>query len=411
MPKGSERIDFVRRPAAANTNFLESFPMLTPEQIALVKATVPVLREHGVALTKHFYARMLNGNPELRQVFNQGHQRAGRQQEALAAAVLAYAENIEDPTPLLGAVQHIASKHVSVGIRAEHYPIVGKHLLASIQEVLGDAATPELIDAWAAAYGQLADILIGVEAKRYAEAANCEGGWSGWRAFRIAEKKQETADVASFTLVPADGGALAAVKPGQFVSVRVYVESEKLMQPRQYTVSAADERSIRISVKAIKATDSLPAGMVSNTLHAKQAGDIVDVSFPGGEFVLSEGDNPVMLLSAGIGITPMIPMAKAAIAAGRSVTFYHLCRSKKDFALCAEAEALAAAHPNVRVIVRTTEDHGRPTVDDIAAETVRGADCYVCGPDAVMQLFAEGVRAGGAAKVTAEKFGTGMTAI
>ena len=139
--------------------------MLSKEQIELVTTTVPVLREHGVALTSHFYKRMLSHNPELMQVFNMGHQRAGFQQQALAGAVLTYAENIENLKPLLGAVAHIANKHVSVGIRAEHYPIVGKHLIASIKEVLGEAATPELIDAWTAAYTQLADILIGAEKK------------------------------------------------------------------------------------------------------------------------------------------------------------------------------------------------------------------------------------------------------
>ena len=141
--------------------------MLSKEQIELVTTTVPVLREHGVALTSHFYKRMLSHNPELMQVFNMGHQRAGFQQQALAGAVLTYAENIENLKPLLGAVAHIANKHVSVGIRAEHYPIVGKHLIASIKEVLGEAATPELIDAWTAAYTQLADILIGAEKNIY----------------------------------------------------------------------------------------------------------------------------------------------------------------------------------------------------------------------------------------------------
>lgn len=136
--------------------------MLTKQQIELVKATVPILREHGVALTSHFYKRMLSHNPELMQVFNMGHQRAGFQQQALAGAVLAYAENIENLPALLGAVAHIANKHVSVGIRAEHYRSSAKPLhLPPIKEVLGDAATPELIDAWTAAYMQLADVLIG----------------------------------------------------------------------------------------------------------------------------------------------------------------------------------------------------------------------------------------------------------
>lgn len=126
--------------------------MLTPRQIELVKATVPVLREHGVALITHFYQRMLNGNPELRNIFNTAHQAHGQQQKALAMAVLAYAENIENPAVLMPAVEHIATKHCTLGIRAEQYAIVGRHLLASIKEVLGEAATDELVEAWAAAY-------------------------------------------------------------------------------------------------------------------------------------------------------------------------------------------------------------------------------------------------------------------
>lgn len=83
--------------------------MLTARQKELVKATVPVLREHGVALISHFYKRMLTGNPELQNVFNNAHQARGHQQQALAGAVLAYAENIENPTVLLNAVKHIAT--------------------------------------------------------------------------------------------------------------------------------------------------------------------------------------------------------------------------------------------------------------------------------------------------------------
>ena len=141
--------------------------MLTPHQIELVKATVPVLQAHGVDLTKHFYARMLSKTPELRNVFHQAHQARGAQQQALAAAVLAYAQNIEHPENLLGAVKQIAQRHCSLGIRAEQYQIVGHHLIESIKEVLGAAATPELIDAWTAAYGMLADILIKAEQDIY----------------------------------------------------------------------------------------------------------------------------------------------------------------------------------------------------------------------------------------------------
>ena len=383
--------------------------MLTQQQIDLVKATVPVLAEHGVALTTHFYARMMKGNPELKQIFNQGHQRAGRQQASLAGAVLAYAQNIENPGVLIHAVKHIANKHVSVGIRPEHYGIVGKHLLASIQEVLGDAATPELIDAWAAAYGQLADIMIGVEGDLYRDNAMAEGGWSTWRSFRIAEKTEETPTVTSFVLVPADGGPVKAVAPGQYVSVRLHVASEGLVQPRQYTVSAATPEKLRISVKRIAAKGDLPAGMVSNALHNDyQVGDFVDVAPPVGEFVL-EADRPAVLVSAGIGITPMVAMLRACAAEDRPVTFFHVCRDNEDFALANEVREFCGKLSDGRLVVRLTGTEGRPTDADYAALVRPDAVYYLCGPADFMKAAAAGLRKAGVADadLRAELFGTG----
>ena len=150
---------------------------------------------------------MLGGNPELRQLFNQGHQQSGQQQQALAAAVAAYTEAYRRSLGPAAGGRRIAHKHVSLGVRAEHYAIVGKHLLASIREVLGEAATDELVDAWAAAYGQLADLLIGRERALYAAAASRDGGWTGWRAFKVVRKTPESAEITSFYLAPADGGA------------------------------------------------------------------------------------------------------------------------------------------------------------------------------------------------------------
>src|SRR5215204_1306277 len=114
----------------------------------------------GDTITRHFYKRMFTGNPDVRAFFNPAHQHSGGQQRALAAAICAYAQNIENPAVLAGAVELIAQKHCSLGVRAEHYPIVGEHLLGSIREVLGAACTEQIIDAWAAAYGLLAGILI-----------------------------------------------------------------------------------------------------------------------------------------------------------------------------------------------------------------------------------------------------------
>ena len=387
--------------------------MLTAKQIEIIKASVPVLMEHGVALTSNFYARMMRENPELRQVFNQAHQRTGKQQASLAGAVLAYAQHIENPAVLLGAVEHIAHKHVSVGIRAEHYPIVGKHLLAAIKELLGDAATDEFIGAWAAAYGQLADILIGVESGLYNESANAEGGWSGWRAFRVVEKKVETDLVTSFTLAPADGGRVMAVEPGQYVSVRVFVKSEGMMQPRQYTVSGADEGFIRISVKRVAAGDT-PAGMVSNTLHNDvQVGDLIDVAPPQGEFRLTGEKTPVVLISAGIGVTPMVAMMKAAVREDRPTTFCHVARDTASFPLKGEVEEDMRRLTDGRLVVRFTADEGRPTAADVATVVRPGADYYICGPESFMTFVADALKEAGVERehIRAEKFGTGMLAL
>ncbi len=385
--------------------------MLTKQQIELVKATVPVLREHGVALTSHFYKRMLSHNPELMQVFNMGHQRAGFQQQALAGAVLAYAENIENLQALLGAVAHIANKHVSVGIRAEHYPIVGKHLIASIKEVLGDAATPELIDAWTAAYMQLADVLIGAEKAIYDKNAVAEGGWTGWRFFKVAEKSKQTDNVTSFKLVPVDNGKMPEVKAGQYISVRVFVKGQDLIQPRQYTVVKADATSLTIAVKKVEAVEKSPAGMVSNTLHNDiNEGDVVEVSFPVGEFNLPEGNGELCLLSAGIGITPLFAMLKEAVQKDptRKISFVHVCKNKEAIPFREEL-ALVVKEGNVSFEVFETSEHGRPSEDFFKSLVSQGADYCICGPVPFMKLAASELVKNGVAenKIHAEKFGTG----
>lgn len=401
--------------------------MLSDTVRALVKATAPVLKTHGEALTRHFYARMFKGNPELKQIFNQGHQMAGRQQQALAAAVAAYAEHIDDPSVLLPVLERVAHKHVSLGVRAEHYAIVGRHLLASIREVLGEAATGELVDAWAAAYGQLADLLIDMEARLYAASAAREGGWTGWRAFRVAEKTPESAEITSFYLEPADGGPVPAFLPGQYVSVRLFVPALGIMQPRQYSLSDAPGAGrLRISVKREPAGEKRPVGMVSNLLHERiQPGDVIDVAPPQGEFTLDlSRDTPVVLISGGVGLTPMVSMLNAVERhqPGREVRFVHACREASAHAMRDHVNAVAARRPNVRRKVfyervgqgdrqGVDYDHvGRIDLHAIRDEVLLpDADYYLCGPLPFMQaqrrsLVELGVAPG---RIHVEAFGTG----
>lgn len=120
---------------------------LTPTQIATVKATAPALKEHGETITSLFYKNLLDANPGLRNVFNEANQVGGAQPRALAGAVFAYATYVDDLAKLGAAVERIAHKHASLNVQPEHYPIVGKFLLEAVATVLGDACTPEIVDA------------------------------------------------------------------------------------------------------------------------------------------------------------------------------------------------------------------------------------------------------------------------
>ncbi|MDY0883055.1 NO-inducible flavohemoprotein [Dongia soli] len=364
----------------------------------LVKATVPVLREHGVALTRHFYARMFAHNPELKHVFNQAHQVNGQQQQALAMAVLAYAENIDDPSVLAPVLQRITHKHASLGIRAEHYPIVGKHLLASIKEVLGDAASEELIAAWAAAYGQLADILIGAESALYRDAATVAGGWSGWRPFKVGKKIRESDEITSFYLYPVENAPLPAFKPGQFISIRGRAAGGQMIQPRQYSLSdAPNGEYLRLSIKRETGLEERPDGMISNWMHDKiEEGSVVELSPPFGDFFLhTDRETPVVLISGGVGLTPMMAMLNHLVRKQpqRRVVFVHGARHRGVHALNGHVRDLAERHPqvSVKVFYEKVGNDDKPGVDydlpgriDLTAikdETILPeADYYICGP-------------------------------
>lgn len=142
---------------------------LSPQAMTIVKATAPALRQHGVAITTRMYERMFSAHPEVKAMFDQAAQASGEQPRRLAAAILAYAENVDKLENLGGPVMRMAQRHVATHVKAEHYPIVAENLLAAIKDVLGDAATDEILSAWGEAYWYLADILIDKEAALYAQ--------------------------------------------------------------------------------------------------------------------------------------------------------------------------------------------------------------------------------------------------
>jgi len=368
------------------------FIMITEAQKELIKGTVPVLNEHGVALTSDFFKRMFDHNPELKHVFNMGNQQNARQQTALATAVLAYAEHIENPAVLLSAVKHIGQKHSSLNIRPEHYQIVGKHLLASIQEVLGAAATEELIEAWEVAYFQLADLMVGVEKDMYNQMIQSDGGWTGWKPFTIIKVVAETDEIQSIYLKPTDQGRLPKHEAGQYVSVRVFLPELHLYQPRQYSLSdASNGEYLRISVKR-EAAEGKPEGMVSNYIHQYvEVGKQLELTAPTGSFQLVESDKPHVFISGGVGQTPLMAMLEhlADKKEDKPITWIHGCRNPDLHAFKERVKTLESQHQNMTSFSFYDEAQGMDTdalegwvdlakID--ASYLPQEANYYLCGP-------------------------------
>jgi nitric oxide dioxygenase len=350
-----------------------------------IDASVPVLRAHGLAITTTFYKNIFAELPQLTNLFNMGNQANGAQQQSLASAVFAYAANIGNPDALGPVVNRIVHKHVSVGVRAEHYPIVGRHLLGAIAQTLGEAATPPLLAAWDEAYNALATIFINAEKAMYADAAIAPGQT---RAMRVTEVTPQSEDVLAIRMVAADGAPLPAFKAGQYLSVSVTFADGR-SQIRQYSLSdAPDGESMRISVKR--------DGEVSKWIHEHVAvGGELQVSPPFGDFTPdTESNEPVVLLSAGVGITPMIAALNriARVNPSRYVIFAHAARDAQHHAHQDDIAAARAVMPNLQVVTFLEDAQaggsalaGRMEVARLPSWPRTETDVYLCGPLAFMQ--------------------------
>ena len=366
--------------------------MLTANQVAVIKQTVPVLQENGEVLTRHFYERMFRENPEVLTFFNPAHQKAGTQQRALAGAICAYAQHIENPAALADAVELIAQKHASLGIQAEHYPVVGENLLASIQEVLGEAASPEIIDAWAAAYGVLATIFIDREQQIYQD-QKTDFGWTGFKRFVVKKREAASDNIVSLYLAPEDGQPLQAHQPGQYITVRLTPQDGEPVM-RNYSLSNRPGVKRELAV-----VDGASNGVCSNHLHDRiQEGDVLELAPPCGEFTLQTRDEtqrPLVLMAGGVGITPLLSMLYAALEAqpGREVIFIQCALNSAVRPFAEELAALQRDYTNLCTHLRLSEPSesdrhqgdydsegflDAALLDELLGE--RHADFYLCGP-------------------------------
>ncbi|WP_438971004.1 NO-inducible flavohemoprotein [Methylophaga sp.] len=380
--------------------------MLKPETTKVIQSTLPILQQHGESLTSLFYQRMFENNPEVKPFFNQAHQERGTQQRALAGAICAYAEHINSPEKLNDAVELIAQKHASLGIKPEHYPIVGKNLIAAIRELLGDAATEEIVAAWSDAYGVLADIFINREKEIYQQHRD-EFGWQGFKDFEVRKREAINDIITSFYLAPVDGTRLPPHSAGQYITVK-WPTNDGNTTLRNYSLSnRPGKEHYRISIKRERSGNPvIPDGIVSNALHDNiKQGDIIKIAPPCGEFTLrdlpAENQDPVVFIAGGIGITPLLSMLHTVLEEdGKTpVTLIQATVNGNTQAFEEEIIALSQAHEQLtwHTCFSEPNDEDRKNkrfdseglIDEDIINTLLPAPenthVYLCGPEPMLK--------------------------
>ncbi|MFD7866465.1 globin domain-containing protein [Streptomyces sp. NPDC059783] len=381
--------------------------MLSEQSTATVRATLPAVGAAIGDIADLFYTKLFDAHPELlRDLFNRGNQASGAQRQALAGSIAAFATQLVErpgtrPDVMLDRIAH---KHASLGVTPAQYEVVHTHLFAAIAEVLGEAVTPEVAAAWDEVYWLMANALIAIEERLYAQQGVVAG--DVWREWEVVGRTEETPDVASFRLRPADGSPAPAFRPGQYVSVQVEL-ADGAHQIRQYSLSSAPGSPYRaITVKRVLG-DNAPDGEVSRHLHAHvREGDRLRVSAPYGDLVLKSDDAPLLLASAGIGCTPILAMLEHLAGTGHSapVTVVHGDRSPADHALRADHALFTEKLPDSAAhFWYENPEPGHPAdrtglVDLSSVAVASGTHAYLCGPLPFMravraQLLAKGVPA------------------
>lgn len=359
--------------------------MLSEQTKEIVKQTVPVLEQYGNEITKVFYEKLFEAHPELLNIFNKSNQKQGKQQTALAQTVLAAAKHIDQLEAIVPNVNQIAHKHRALQVKEEHYPIVGEYLLKAIKEVLGDAATDDIMNAWEEAYGEIASVFIQMEKAMYEQAA-----WDDFKSFKITNIEDQGTSMKSFEVEPEENIKVPVLIAGQYITVRIKPTNDENLALRHYSIfSVKNDGKIRFAVKREGAGEK--KGLVSHDLHdSYSVGDTLEISAPAGDFkVESPEDKKLLLLSSGAGVTPMLAMLEDEGYKGRDVHFVHVNESEADVPFKKEIDALNVMNNNVEVTYHLRERDGYLTSDELKTWINEDVEIYLCGGITFMDTIFE----------------------
>lgn len=388
---------------------------LSQKTIDMIVATAPAVAPHMLNITKQFYGKILPKHPELLQFFNPAHNvpNSDHQPKALAGSCIAYATNITDLTPLLvpgGPVAAICHRHCALAIFPGQYVVVHANLMEAIVDILGDVVTPDIGAAWSEAVLFLAKAMIDTEESLYQMAEQRSGGWSGFAEFEVSDIIPRTSDVKQICFKPPAGSTLEGSKfeftPGQYLSLQIDMESDNQSAPRHYTVtSPVDADYLSCTIKKHS------HGKLSTYVHEElQVGDKVTLSAPFGVFTEPEEEHTsTVLLSAGIGITPMINLYKSKNTKVKAVVHVDKTPDTHPYREYFEQEFSSTDTPFEK-IYKYTKDNGRVSAKDLIAEVLdkvgKDHDFLICGPEQWMDDLQKELLANGARRVMCEVFGS-----
>ncbi|KOS67870.1 hypothetical protein AEA09_04415 [Lysinibacillus contaminans] len=274
--------------------------MLSLETINEIKKIASAISVNGEIIKKIFIEKLQKNVPELLHIFYQILQKSGRSKISLIDAVYSAAMQIEHIDRFVPAVMQVAHKHRSLGIQPEHYPIVGQHLVDSIQEALGNQATEAGIAALQLAFNRIADVFIQVEKELY-QAVELEGGWRLFKPFRIVKKELKNDGAMVLYIVPLDGKIVPVTEAGKYVSVRIKMPGETYFLNHQYAVAEEKELGGYVLTMYPSLNFHMNDRVTDYILDVAMEGDILEISSPAGLFVLKKTDNPIVFICEGIG--------------------------------------------------------------------------------------------------------------
>lgn len=359
--------------------------MLTEQEKDIIKQTVPLLKEKGTEITSTFYPKMFKAHPELLNMFNQTNQKRGMQSSALAQAVMATAVNIDNLSIIKPVIMPVAYKHCALQVYAEHYPIVGENLLKAIQDVTGLEKNDPVIQAWAKAYGVIADVFIQIEKEIYDQMM-----WIGFKPFKITNIKQESEDIKSFT-VETEEYDFSEFTPGQYITVDVSSDKLPYRAKRHYSIVSGDKNHLTFGVKRDVTTEH--EGEVSTILHDEiKECDTINLATPVGGFVLENTTEPQLFLGSGIGVTPLVAMYEAASAKGLDTQMVQVAESEQHLPFKDNFNSIASHHDNAKLYTHLKDKQGYIGAEELQVFLANKPEIYICGGTKFLRSMIEALK-------------------